>query len=122
MANGTVSAEKAAAKAHIDAVNRDYVLQPRLGKEGSSFDISCVLVWDNPRLCCRLPHNRRSQRTLGYRRSSESKIYALTDVCILHSISWESRPVSQACFTILKLASALETKICRDRQLETGRW
>lgn len=36
MANGVVTAEQAAAKAHIDAVNRDYVLQPRLGAHASS--------------------------------------------------------------------------------------
>ena len=33
MSNGTVSADQAARKAQIDAVNRDYVLQPRLGAE-----------------------------------------------------------------------------------------
>lgn len=31
MSNGTVSADELARKAQIDAVNRDYVLQPRLG-------------------------------------------------------------------------------------------
>ena len=31
MSNGTISADEAARKAQIDAVNRDYVLQPRLG-------------------------------------------------------------------------------------------
>lgn len=36
MSNGTVSADQAARKAQIDAVNRDYVLQPRLGKFSTS--------------------------------------------------------------------------------------
>ena len=42
MANGVVTAEQAAAKAHIDAVNRDYVLQPRLGTYKRSVAVACV--------------------------------------------------------------------------------
>ena len=45
MANGTVSADQAAAKAHIDAVNRDYVLQPRLGKTRSALAAPSGYAW-----------------------------------------------------------------------------
>ena len=42
MSNGTVSADELARKAQIDAVNRDYVLQPRLGIESIPY-VVCLM-------------------------------------------------------------------------------
>ena len=73
MANGVVTAEQAAAKAHIDAVNRDYVLQPRLGTRASSSSTPGGCGLNNLQLC-RLSNHRGSERPAGHRRFCQGQL------------------------------------------------
>lgn len=73
MANGVVTAEQAAAKAHIDAVNRDYVLQPRLGAHAlSRFTPSGYGL--NYTQLRRLSNHRRSERPAGHCRFCQGQL------------------------------------------------
>ena len=71
------------AKAQIDAVNRDYIVEPRLGEllVGSDLLFSLTTIFTLIAACvrlsntsyCRLQHRRRRQRSACYRRSSEGE-------------------------------------------------
>lgn len=52
MSNGAISADEAARKAQIDAVNRDYVLQPRLGIQSYTAYSSDVCTTPQTHFAC----------------------------------------------------------------------